>query len=255
LFIDGLLLEGSLHVASGNLGTLGVQHCTVVPGAGRITVNQDNDRLQLRLTRSISGSIDIAVPIAALEVRDSLVEATTGSPLSAVTSNGTPCTFESSTFAGHVTAETLSASNCIFTQPVQVVRRQSGCVRFSYVPPESTTPRRYRCQPDLAIEAAIEAARAEADLSGAALSQAAVDNIRLSVQARVKPLFTSMRYGDPAYGQLDLRCPGEIRTGAEEGSEMGVWRFLQQPDREANLRTVLQEYVRFGLEAGVFFVS
>ena len=32
--------------------------------------------------------------------------------------------------------------------------KQSGCVRFSYVPPGSLTPRRYRCQPDLEIASA-----------------------------------------------------------------------------------------------------
>jgi len=32
-----------------------------------------------------------------------------------------------------------------------VEQRQSGCMRFSYVPDGSGTPRRYRCQPDLAL--------------------------------------------------------------------------------------------------------
>jgi hypothetical protein len=36
---------------------------------------------------------------------------------------------------------------------------------------------------------------------------------------------------------------------------MGVFSYLKQPQREANLRTSLEEYLRFGLEAGIFFAS
>jgi hypothetical protein len=36
---------------------------------------------------------------------------------------------------------------------------------------------------------------------------------------------------------------------------MGVFNSLMQPQREANLRTALDEYLRFGLAAGVFFVT
>jgi hypothetical protein len=47
-----------------------------------------------------------------------------------------------------------------------------------------------------------------------------------------------------------LRCATEITTGAENGSEMGAFSFLQQPQRRTNLQTALDEYLRFGLEAG-----
>jgi hypothetical protein len=36
---------------------------------------------------------------------------------------------------------------------------------------------------------------------------------------------------------------------------MGVFHDLFQPQREAYLRARLQEYLRFGLEAGVFHAS
>jgi hypothetical protein len=34
---------------------------------------------------------------------------------------------------------------------------------------------------------------------------------------------------------------------------MGAFHFLHQPQREADLRVRLQEYLRFGLEAGIFY--
>jgi hypothetical protein len=55
--------------------------------------------------------------------------------------------------------------------------------------------------------------------------------------------------------QLATACAAELRTGAEDGSEMGVFSHLRQPQREANVRVSLNEYLRFGLEAGIFFVN
>jgi hypothetical protein len=36
---------------------------------------------------------------------------------------------------------------------------------------------------------------------------------------------------------------------------MGAFHNLYQPQRQANLRARLDEYLRFGLEAGIFFAS
>jgi hypothetical protein len=67
------------------------------------------------------------------------------------------------------------------------------------------------------------------------------------------PSFTALRYGAPAYAQLRQAAPAEIRTGASDEGEMGAWHQLFQPQRETNLAIRLEEYLRFGLEAGVFF--
>ena len=75
------------------------------------------------------------------------------------------------------------------------------------------------------------------------------------VLARLRPTFTSVRYGDPGYAQLSRTCAEEILTGSEDGSEMGVFQHLKQPQRQANLRASLVEYLRFGLAAGIFFVT
>ena len=51
---------------------------------------------------------------------------------------------------------------------------------------------------------------------------------------QMQPSFTSEDYGQPSYAQLSLTCPIEIRTGAEDGSEMGAFSFLKHAQREAN---------------------
>ena len=69
------------------------------------------------------------------------------------------------------------------------------------------------------------------------------------------PHFTSLRYGDPAYGQLRRVTDRVDPQGADDDGEMGVLHALFQPQRETNLRIRLDEYLRFGLHAGVFYAS
>ena len=137
---------------------------------------------------------------------------------------------ENCTVIGKVAVDTLElASNCIFLgDSVVVTRRQEGCVRFSWLPNNaaSRTPRRYRCLPAVS-----------GDL------------------AAIVPQFTSLTFGHPAYAQLSQRCSAAIRTGGDDGAEMGAFHDLFQPQREAHLRARLAEYLRFGLAAGVFYES
>ena len=72
-----------------------------------------------------------------------------------------------------------------------------------------------------------------------------------AVLARLTPQFTSTGFGQPGYAQLGVRCATEISTGADNGAEMGAFCFLQQPQRTTNLLTALNEYLRFGMEAGI----
>jgi hypothetical protein len=160
----------------------------------------------------------------------------------------TRCTIFGSTY----TQALILASEVLFTATVVTQRQQVGCVRFSYVPPGSQVPRLYRCQPDLATTTALEQARQTAN-GTLPPDQAAI--LRDRIHGQLVPSFTTSRYGDPAYGQLSQVCPEEIRQGAEDGSEMGAFSFLKQPQRESNLRLTFDQYLRFGLEAGIFFAT
>ena len=72
---------------------------------------------------------------------------------------------------------------------------------------------------------------------------------------RVCPQFTSTRYGTPTYCQLAHTCAGEIKRGADDESEMGVFHDLYQPQRAANLRARLEEYTPAGSDAGIIYAS
>jgi hypothetical protein len=103
-------------------------------------------------------------------------------------------------------------------------RRQEGCVRFSYLSPGARVPVRYHCQPE----------------SDASL---------------IKPRFVSTHFNDPAYCQLSAFGPCEIRQGADDEAEMGAFHDLYEPQRESHLRARLNEYLRFGLEVGIFYAT
>jgi hypothetical protein len=124
-------------------------------------------------------------------------------------------------------------------------------VRFCYVPGiNPQTPKRYRCQPEQEISDRI----AEAEKAGV-VSNAKKIKIRNEVLEWLVPGFTSLDKNHYGYAQLKQNCPLQISTGAEDGSEMGVFSFLKQPQRMANLRIALDEYLPVGLEAGLLYVT
>lgn len=143
------------------------------------------------------------------------------------------------------------ATELIVDGLIRAERIQTGCVRFSYIQPGSKTPRRYRCQPDLAEKLLL----LKRKRTPGALDPLEEKDVRARVRSRVKPEFTAEDYGLPAYLQLSLGGPPEIATGAEDGSEMGVYCHLKQPQRESNLKIRLGEYLPFGLEYGIIYVT
>lgn len=245
LILNGLLIEGSVIVKPGNLGVLEVVHSSIVPrrdlpgtgslvtGTGVLKVEAaspagNNSNLRLSLDHSICGRIELADEVPTLTISGSIVSrGMDGDPdPTAITASGADADLSNSTVLGATLIRTLEASNAIFTEVVEALRVQSGCARFSYLPIASRSPRRFRCQPQ---------------------NQAG--------ETRVNPQFESETYGDPGFAQLSRRCAVEITEGADDEAEMGAFHDLFQPQRETNLRTRLDEYLRFGLEAGVFFVT
>jgi len=256
--LNGFVISGPLRVplvdGDGNpnkLRTLRLRHCTLVPGdvpaqpavpphvAGPMLLVESPDT-SIEIEQCIVGAIR-SVSEAKISIRNSIVDASQTDSVAYAglveDDPGAPLTIENSTVIGKVYTRTMTlASNTIFFSdlkpgdiwpaPVRAERLQQGCVRFCFVPPGSQLPRLSHCQPAKAEDA-----------------------------ARVRPVFTSLRYGDAAYCQLSPACAEEITNGADDQVEMGAFHNLYQPRREANLRAALDEYLRFGLEAGIFYAS
>jgi hypothetical protein len=259
VILNGLLICGGrirlpLRNADSRLNKLQllrVVHCTLLPSAApsinlipaqpampRIVVESAGTIIEIEKT--ITGGLRV-LEDAKVYISNSIVDAEEESAVAYAGVSGEEpggiLHIKNSTIIGKVYTMIMEmASNTIFMAggikteawpaPVIAQRLQQGCVRFSYIPPGSKLPRPYHCQPS-----------------------------SLANAARVHPVFTSLIYGDPGYCQLGKQCAVEIIQGADDEAEMGVFHDLFQPQREANLRTRLNEYVRFGLEAGIFNAS
>jgi hypothetical protein len=278
--LDGLLITGRpLHITGPEReegeehapvcgSELIIRHCTLVPGweidcdcepkrPAEPSLECYNVRAGVRIEHSIVGSFQIhenevsADPIA-LRITDSILDATApereaiGAP--GYAGAHATLTIQRCTVFGSVNVHAVElAENCIFNDCLNVARRQLGCMRFCYVPAGCRTPRRYRCQPDGVVQAVIEKAKEKRKEPRATL----IDSERL----RVRPQFTSRRYGNPGYAQLGPTCVAEIKRGADDESEMGVFHDLFQPQREANLRTRLAEFTPAAMEVGLIFAT
>ncbi|MEV6693805.1 hypothetical protein AB0M35_20270 [Micromonospora sp. NPDC051196] len=226
--LDGLMISGGPLVLK-DAGDIAVRkvilkHCTLVPGLTRTPDNGPGS--------PTAASLIIEHPFAAVEIERCVTGPITAvegatvavrdsvveAPAGTALAVGT-LKLDESTVIGTVDAVRVDISNSIVLGTVSAQRRQEGCVRFSYLTEDSLTPQKYRC-----------------------VSQPSPD-------------FTSLRFADPGYCQLRVTTADEIRRGADNGSEMGVGNHLFAPQREANLLARLDEYLRFGLEAGIFYAS
>lgn len=283
--LNGLVLDGvPVHVLPDGDGTslasVDLAHVALIPGLsltetggpaspGAESLRIEATGVEVSISRTILGPIRMS-DTTNLRLEDSIVDAAAVPPadspkglaIAGPAGESDPAgalTILTSTVIGRVHARALPlvSDAILFSRaaspgaaPIQSERRQEGCLRFTYVPHGSVTPRRFRCQPQLAIDEAI--ALREAELGGP-VPQAEKQRIRARILPWLVPAFTSLSASAPAYCQLRRSAPAEIRKGASDEGEMGAWHMNHEPQRETNLRIRLDEYLRFGLEAGLIF--
>jgi hypothetical protein len=239
LIWNGLLVEGNFSIAAGDLGSLQITHATLKRG---LTVSA-NPNLTVELHSGISGRVALDSSVPTFLADSSIVLAGVAVPpaVTSIDAPGAVCTINGSTVFGTVRAQQLSASDSILAGAASAERVQAGCIRFCYVAPGSKTPRRHRCQPDLAV-----AARQR---------ELGVTTLAAAEQARVlllaAPLFAARDFGSPYLAQLSPGCPNGISAGADDGSEMGVYGALKQPQRRANFAAASDGFVPVGMNAGL----
>ncbi len=232
-----------------NVVSLQLEHCTLVPGWSLSSSGEPQHAdapaiLSHAIGAQVSVELSITGPIRAPEtvpvgVCDSILDATgkkrvaydnlDGQPI-----GGGPLTLTGSTVVGRVHAQELTlVSDSIFWSdiipgsPPAIVpglfadRAQAGCVRFSYLPYQAVTPRRFEC-----VEQAL---------------------------AGPTPLFLSYSYAQPDYLKLSASTASSIREGADDEGEMGAFHWVLAPLREADLEIRLQEFTPVGLNTGLIY--
>ncbi len=248
-YINGVWLSGQLSV-TGEAANVFLCDSTAVPGIalnpngqatlpGEPSVIITSPAATVALQRVITGPV-VSTLGATVRICNSIVDA--GSPCGVayaaadLESAGADLHIEESTVIGKVHVHTLTlASNTIFyarltrldSWPAALwcARRQSGCVRFCWLPTPAITPQTYKCLPDTASDS-----------------------------AALVPQFITLEYGRPSYAMLSGYVPVCIMNGADDGSEMGAYHITQEWQAIRNVQIRLGEYLPFSLEAGIFLV-
>jgi hypothetical protein len=248
----GLGVGGTLTVTGTGPLTLTLQHCSV---RGGIDWSSKGLNGTLTCDHTLCGPITANSDVA-LSITDSAVDAGSDTAVAIDGGAGTAAgsvTITTTTIIGTISARTIPMlSDSIVTGAVVAAERQTGCVRYSFTPAaNSQTPPRFRCQPDLEVAAEVAAALRV----NPALTPAQRNAIQDDVEEWLLPVFTSRTPGAPAYLQLADTAPAQIRFGAEQEDEMGVFNKLFSGRRERNLACRINEYLRIGLSAGVIHAT
>jgi hypothetical protein len=253
LILDGLLVEGEVAIMAGALGTLSLHHCTIGASAAGLTkgvrVISQNGGLAVTVDHCITGPLALGTAGGGLNITDSIVgedrdlQADPDLLPLVLDAPVADADIARSTIFGRASIRSIEAENSLLIGTTRAAQRQRGCVRFCYAPPTSRVPRRYRCQPDLAI------AEAEQGMAPTLLP----DPERQRIARNMAPIFTASAFPASAFGQLALACPTAVAAGAFGGAEMGAGFAAGTPFRRANLTDMLDEYLPFGLVAAPLF--
>ncbi|WP_428268603.1 hypothetical protein [Haliangium sp.] len=274
LVLDGLTVDATIEVRGPGALDLELHHCTTLAPAApeqepadeldprdpaaslpaasprpALVVADRPRHLAITLASCLSGPILAPDDNVTLSIRDSVV--TCGGPGAPTHAHATiaadvdglapgpETTIERSTIFGQVYVRTMPrASDSVFVDVVRVRHRQVGVMRYCYVLPPAAPADAAAAGPQPALPARVACIPATpgADAPG--------------------PIFVSTRVGDPAFAQLAQACPAAIRTGAEDGGELGAWHAAGFARREDFLHTtILADYVPAGLDIDVFYVD
>lgn len=251
LLLSGLRIVGGLAV--GNVGSasinafdLSIENCTILQGGLNINLaEQDAPALDVSITRSILGPLHLPKTISKFEIVESIVDAQLRSP--AATASGdaaqnvaivAPTTsIRQSTIFGSVQIDgSLLADMVLFTSPVVVKQSdldKPSLLRYCYLPVGSDVPFCDHCLHEGGLEGECQECQ----------------------EHIARPVFSSRRYGRPEYAQLSDLSADEILYGVGNIAEIGVFYHLYQPQREANIQIMLEEFLPLGLDANVFHVT
>jgi hypothetical protein len=249
LFISGVWISGSVTIVD-QAADVQFMDCTLVPGIaltqcgkpvmpGQPSIVASGTEVNLSLIRCITGPIGAFVGgttriCSSIVDSGSLCSVAYAAPDSA--SEGASLHIEDSTVIGKVHVELMElASNTIllarlarndaWSAALWCSRRQAGCIRFCFLPATAITPQQFRCLPPDPTQ-----------------------------EGEFLPKFITLDYGNPSYGMLSGDTPMAIWTGADDGSQMGVYHLLQETEAVRNVQLRAPEFLPFGMEAGVFLV-
>ena len=230
LVLDGLWIGADAAAAvylRGNYEQVTLRHMTLDPG-GEKTRDEGSDVLpaisliiegyvdQLLIESSIIGPVQIDNDgyIEKAVIKDTIVQ-NRDNTIPALDLPDCELHLQRVTVIGDVQAQCLWATDSLIVGHGIIENTQCGCFRFSAAKDEDggRLPRPYR--------------------------PAWIDKPNI--------LFTTTRFGDPAYMQLGENAPQTIVRGAENDAEIGAYNALINSIKLDSLQTKVEEYMPFGL--------
>lgn len=227
LILDGLWLGGGQEIVlKGEFEKVVLRHITLDPG-GFNAIGEEIHAVplivegfveNLVIEFSVIGPVTVrdGGSVEHLVIEDSIVDALNNTIPAVLALPLTKAKIDRTTVFGGLQLKTLHASTSIVTGDVELANLQTGCFRFS----------------------------------------AALKSLEQSLPRSFMPFwipetgsaqyFSSRRFGDPDYGQLSDVAPIQLRTGAENGSEIGAFSRFLNPIRLESLNTKIEEYMPFG---------
>jgi hypothetical protein len=226
LVLDGLVIARHGIEIAGEIATVVIRRCTLVPHECPIVVHSPTVRLVIEQsiigdiraiddeTRQAPNVVSIADSIAGGHGREDAI-GTPDAPSAFI-----DLSVVRSTVFGRVRVHGVGLiENAIFAQPLTVRRREAGCVRFSYLAPQSRTPAGFACVSEPA------------------------------------PVFMSREFAAPGYARLARESPAAIAAGAESRGEMGAFFRSRNGHKAANVQARLAQFVPPGVEAEIRYLE
>lgn len=234
LSLDGVLFCGtmSLKVPDGARASLDLHHSTIAPQGsppGRIgplasyaILLTGGGSLSITGRRSVAWVDLSAGQPATVDFTDCIIPS--------LPAKNASVSLRGCTVLGDLTARELTlATDTIFAGAV-AIQSARAAIRSCYLPRELATALGTNCQPAMAIRDGLD-------------------------PVLVTPVFSSLSYGQPGYGRLALSAHRSLRTAASDGGEPGAMHHLRGPQRDLVLRKALDDYLRLGLEAEIFYAT
>lgn len=236
LVIDGLWLGITTGLATGvaqlridgTWRSVTLRNVTVDPGGERAAAPGQPAGVIPAITLEFAGAIDRLViersvtgriveltsandPCATngVTIADTIVRTATNAP--AIRLRTASLTVDRTTIFGDVVCGRIDASDILVAGRVLAEDQQTGCFRFSAALTGGRVPHPYE-------------------------SHFYADRLPAGT-------FVSERFGDPGYAQLGEIAPDDIRTGGENGVEMGAYARALDPIKRADLTAKLAEFM------------
>ncbi|MGO8882636.1 MAG: hypothetical protein ACLQI7_02830 [Streptosporangiaceae bacterium] len=268
--LDGVWVARHSLDLYGSFAAVRLRHCTLVPGGDTAGTGPHEDRRlpslvvhgmpgPVSIVSSVIGKIRVESPETGFEplplmVCDSVLDASGLRERAVLGTDDRPAWVRLSlsrvTVLGGAEVHSVGlVEDSLFTGALGCERRQTGNVRFCYVPPGSRTPKRTSCQPDAAL------ARVQAEIAPGTPAAGRPGRPETLTAARLVPRFDSVQFGQPAYARLAGNAAPELTHGAHDEGELGAYHDLWQPLRAADLRARLRQFAPVGVDIDIRFAT